>query len=172
MSYRQVIESIDGWQEMTDDGIIEAAKAKSFFFVDQRPWTLLGVAQVLGTQNVTPFLSFLESLGLQWVAVQAAGAGIPLGNKDFNDQLLMIPDPRCQALALAGRRYISPCERFGVNEDDFALQFMISALRLEERRKAIKRQASETYSAFVHSVDQWDGSGQEPSLCGGPQIGN
>jgi hypothetical protein len=172
MSYRQVIESIDGWQEMTDAGIIEAAKAKSFFFVYPGNFSLLGVAQVIGKYNVAPFIQFLDGIGFGWMAMQAAAEKLPIGDAKFNAELASIPDPRCQALALAGRRYISPCERFGVPESDQQLQATINQLRLEERRKAIKKQASETYSAFVHSVDQWDGSGQEPSLCGGPQIGN
>ena len=47
MSYRKAIESIDGWQEMTDAGIVAAAKAKSFLYVDPDRWTLLGIAQII-----------------------------------------------------------------------------------------------------------------------------
>jgi hypothetical protein len=48
MSYRKAIESISGWQEMTDGGVIAATKAKSFLYVDTDRWTLLGIAQIIG----------------------------------------------------------------------------------------------------------------------------
>ena len=165
MSYRKAIESISDWQEMTDAGVIAAAKAKSFLYVDTDRWTLLGIAQIIGPTEVTGFIAFCESIGFGWIATQAAGSGLPIGDPVFNAQLLAIPDPRCQAIAAAGRRYVSPCERFGVAENDAAIQAAISALRLEDRRREIRKDASETYNAFCRIVDVWDGAGLEPRLC-------
>jgi len=165
MSYRKAIESISDWQEMTDAGVIAAAKAKSFLYVDTDRWTLLGIAQIIGPTEVTGFIAFCESIGFGWIATQAAGSGLPIGDPVFNAQLLAIPDPRCQAIAAAGRRYVSPCERFGVSENDAAIQAAISALRLEDRRREIRKDASETYNAFCRIVDVWDGAGLEPRLC-------
>jgi len=138
MSHRKAIESISDWQEMTDAGVIAAAKAKSFLYVDTDRWTLLGIAQIIGPTEVTGFIAFCESIGFGWIATQAAGSGLPIGDPVFNAQLLAIPDPRCQAIAAAGRRYVSPCERFGVAENDAAIQAAISALRLEDRRREIR----------------------------------
>lgn len=165
MSYRKAIESISGWQEMTDGGVIAATKAKSFLYVDSDRWTLLGIAQIIGPTEVTAFIAFCESIGFGWIATQAAGSGLPIGDPVFNAQLLAIPDPRCQAIAVAGRRYISACERFGVAENDTAIQAAISLLRLEIDRKAIRKEGSDTYNAFCQVVDQWDGTGERPSLC-------
>ena len=165
MSYRKAIESISDWQEMTDAGVIAAAKAKSFLYVDSDRWTLLGIAQIIGATEVTGFIYFCETIGFGWIATQAAGSGLPIGDPIFNAQLLAIPDPRCQAIAAAGRRYVSPCERFGVAENDAAIQAAIDALRLEEKRREIRKDASETYNAFCRLVDLWDGSGLEPRLC-------
>ncbi len=165
MSHRKAIESISDWQEMTDAGVIAAAKAKSFLYVDTDRWTLLGIAQIIGPTEVTGFIAFCESIGFGWIATQAAGSGLPIGDPVFNAQLLAIPDPRCQAIAAAGRRYVSPCERFGVSENDAAIQAAISALRLEDRRREIRKDASETYNAFCRIVDVWDGAGLEPRLC-------
>jgi len=165
MSHRKAIESISDWQEMTDAGVIAAAKAKSFLYVDTDRWTLLGIAQIIGPTEVTGFIAFCESIGFGWIATQAAGSGLPIGDPVFNAQLLAIPDPRCQAIAAAGRRYVSPCERFGVAENDAAIQAAISALRLEDRRREIRKDASETYNAFCRIVDVWDGAGLEPRLC-------
>jgi hypothetical protein len=165
MSYRKAIESIEGWQEMTDAGVIAAAKAKSFLYVDTDRWTLLGIAQIIGPTEVTGFIAFCESIGFGWIATQAAGSGLPIGDPVFNAQLLAIPDPRCQAIAAAGRRYISPCERFGVAENDAQIQAAISVLRLEEKRREIRKDASEAYNSFCRLVDLWDGSGIEPRLC-------
>jgi hypothetical protein len=165
MSYRKAIESIEGWQEMTDAGVIAAAKSKSFLYVDSDRWTLLGIAQIIGPTEVTGFIAFCETIGFGWIATQAAGSGLPIGDPVFNAQLIAIPDPRCQAIAAAGRRYISPCERFGVAENDAAIQVAIDALRLEEKRREIRKDASETYNAFCRLVELWDGSGIEPRMC-------
>jgi hypothetical protein len=165
MSYRKAIESIDGWQEMTDAGVIAAAKAKSFLYVNSEKWSLLGVATIIGPDQVKPFIEFCESIGYGWIATQAAGAGLPIGDPAFNAQLLAIGDPRCNALAAAGRRYISPCERFGVAEDSAAIASALALLRLEERKKEIKKVGSGVYSDFIHRVDLYDGNGPEPELC-------
>jgi hypothetical protein len=165
MSYRKAIESISDWQEMTDAGVIAAAKAKSFLYVDTDRWTLLGIAQIIGPTEVTGFIAFCEAIGFGWIATQAAGSGLPIGDPVFNAQLLAIPDSRCQAIAAAGRRYVSPCERFGVSENDAAIQAAISLLRLEIDRRLIRKEGSDTYNAFCQVVDQWDGTGERPSLC-------
>jgi hypothetical protein len=165
MTYRKAIESISDWQEMTDAGVIATAKAKSFLYVDTDRWTLLGIAQIIGPTEVTAFIAFCEAIGFGWIATQAAGSGLPIGDPVFNGQLLAIPDPRCQAIAAAGRRYISPCERFGVVENDTAIQAAISLLRLEIDRRSIRKDASDTYNEFCKVVDQWDGTGERPSLC-------
>lgn len=165
MSYRKAIESIDGWQEMTDAGVIAAAKAKSFLYINSEKWSLLGVATIIGPDQVKPFIEFCESIGYGWIATQAAGAGLPIGDPAFNAQLLAIGDPRCNALAAAGRRYISPCERFGVAEDNTAIASALALLRLEERRKAKKIIASEIYSDHISDLDNWDGSDPPPELC-------
>ena len=165
MSYRKAIESIDGWQEMTDAGIVAAAKAKSFLYVDPDRWTLLGIAQIIGPDQVSGFIAFCESIGYGWIATQAAGSGLPIGDPVFNAQLLTIPDARCAAIAAAGRRYISPCQRFGVAENDAAIQSAIDALRLDELKRSIRKDASDTYNAFCRLVDLWDGTGPEPRLC-------
>jgi len=165
MSHRKAIESISDWQEMTDAGVIAAAKAKSFLYVDTDRWTLLGIAQIIGPTEVTGFIAFCESIGFGWIATQAAGSGLPIGDPVFNAQLLAIPDPRCQAIAAAGRRYVSPCERFGVAENDAAIQAAISLLRLEIDRRLIRKEGSDTYNAFCQVVDQWDGTGERPRLC-------
>ena len=165
MSYRKAIESIDGWQEMTNAGIVAAAKAKSFHYVDHDRWTLLGIAQIIGPDQVTGFIAFCESIGYGWIATQAAGSGLPIGDPVFNTQLLTISDARCAAIASAGRRYISPCQRFGVSENDSEIQGAIDALRLDELKRSIQKDASDTYNAFCHAVDLWDGTGPEPRLC-------
>jgi hypothetical protein len=165
MSYRKTIESISDWQEMTDQGLIAAAKAKSFLYVDSDKWTLLGIAQIIGPTEVTGFIDFCESIGFGWIATQAAGSGLPIGDPVFNAQLLTIPDARCAAIAAAGRRYISPCERFGVAENDTAIQTAISLLRLEIDRRVIKKEGAEIYNEFCQIVDSYDGTGERPSLC-------
>ena len=165
MTYRKAIESISDWQEMTDAGVIAAAKNKSFLYVDTDRWTLLGIAQIIGPTEVTAFIAFCESIGFGWIATQAAGSGLPIGDPVFNSQLLAITDPRCQAIAAAGRRYISPCERFGVAENDAAIQAAISLLRLEIDRRLIKKEGAEIYNEFCQIVDSYDGTGERPSLC-------
>ena len=165
MSYRKAIESIDGWQEMTDAGIVAAVKAKSFLYVDPDRWTLLGIAQIIGPDQVTGFIAFCESIGYGWIATQAAGSGLPIGDPVFNAQLLTIPDARCAAIAAAGRRYISPCQRFGVAENDSAIQGAIDALRHEIRQRELRKEGSDIYNAFCRQVDLYDGTGPEPRLC-------
>lgn len=165
MSYRKAIESIDGWQEMTDAGVVAACKAKSFLYVNTEKWSLLGIAAIIGPDQVTPFIEFCESIGFGWIATQAAGAGLPIGDPAFNAQILAIGDPRCNAIAAAGRRYISACERFGVAEDDSAIATVLKLLRVEEKRKAKKIIASGIYSEHMHALDAWDGQDPAPEMC-------
>jgi len=165
MTYRKAIESISDWQEKTDGGVIAAAKSKSFLYVNSEKWTLLGIAQIIGPTEVTAFIAFCESIGFGWISNQAAGSGLPIGDPVFNAQLLAIPDPRCQAIAAAGRRYISACERFGVAENDTAIQAAINLLRLEIERRLIKKEGAEIYNEFCQIVDVYDGTGERPRLC-------
>jgi nucleoside-triphosphatase THEP1 len=48
---------------------------------------------------------------------------------------------------------------------DTAIQAAISLLRLEIDRRLIRKEGSDTYNAFCQVVDQWDGTGERPSLC-------
>jgi len=165
MSYRKVIESIDGWEDQTEAQILFNAKDPIHLLVDRQNWTLLGVAQIIGDANVEPLISFLQSIGLGWVVHQAGGSGLPIGDPQFNAKLLAIPHPSCQAIAAVGRRLVSLCELNGLPESDQQISYAWQAMKLEKTKAEKRRIGSTRWNNYAKAIDEWDGNPEtEPVL--------
>ena len=165
MSYRKVIESIDNWQTLSEPEVVSAAKDPVHLLVDSQRWSLLGIAQIIGDENVGPLLAFLESIGLGWIVHQAGGSGLPIGDAAFNAKLLAIPHPSCQTIAQAGRRMGSLCAKYGLPETDVNIVSELRAMKVEKAKKAMLKEASTVYNSYCHDADQYDGTPEtDPGL--------
>ncbi len=172
MSYRKVIESIDGWEDLTEAQILFNAKDPIHLLVDRQMWTLLGIAQIVGDANVEPLISFLQSIGLGWIVHQAGGSGLPIGDAEFNAKLLAIQHPSCQAIAAVGRRMVSLCGLNKLPEADAQIVAAWKSMKVEKRKSELRKASSDQHNASANrhnaniaAIDEWDGNpATEPSL--------
>lgn len=164
-TYRKVVELIDGWQSLTDAELIEAATSRHLPWSDPDKWTLLGIASLIGPQNVSAFLSFLSEINYGWVGTQAAGAGVPIGDEAFNAAMRSINHPFCQAIADAGRKQISLCESQGLANDGQKVIAAANAMKLEELKKQKLKVGATRWNAYNVAIENWDGNpNTEPPL--------
>lgn len=164
-TYRKVVELVDSWQSMTDAELIEAATAKDLPWADPDKWTLLGIAGLIGPQNVSTFLSFLSDINYAWVGTQAAGAGVPIGDEQFNAAMRSINHPFCQAIADAGRKMVSLCDLQGLANDGQKIVEAAKQMRLEKLQDDKLRAGATRWNAYNVAVRNWDGNpNTEPNL--------
>lgn len=164
-SYRKVVELVDGWQNMTDAELIEAATSRSLAWSDPDRWTLVGVASLIGAENVSGLLSFLDDIGYGWVGTQAAGAGLPIGDEAFNQAMRAIGHPHCLAIADAGRKMVSLCDLQGLANDGQRVVEAAKQMRLEKLQDDKLRAGATRWNAYNVAVRNWDGNpNTEPNL--------
>lgn len=164
-TYRKVVELVDGWQSMTDAELIEAATSRSLAWSDPDRWTLVGIASLIGAENVSALLAFLADIGYGWVGTQAAGAGLPIGDEAFNNAMRAIGHPHCIAIADAGRKMISLCESQGLANNGQAVVDTAKEMRLEKRKEDKLRVDADRWNKHVVAVKNWDGDpATEPNL--------
>jgi len=165
MSYRKVIEAIQGWEDLTEAEVIDAAIRREHVYADPDRWTLLGFATIIGPENVQPLIDFLGTIGLGWIASQAAAGGVPIGAADFNAAMRAIPHPSCQMLADRGRRMVSLCGLNNLTEDGDQIVAAWNLMKLERLRSDKRRGASTRYNVYVAAIDKWNGDPEtEPNL--------
>lgn len=164
-TYRKVVELVDGWQSMTDAELIEAATAKDLPWADPDRWTLVGIASLIGAENVSALLAFLDDIGYGWVGTQAAGAGLPIGDEAFNGAMRAIGHPHCVAIADAGRKLISLCESQGLANNGQRVVEAAKQVRLEKLQSDKLRVDADRWNKHVVAVKNWDGDPEtEPKL--------
>lgn len=164
-TYRKVVELVDGWQNMTDAELIEAATSRSLAWSDPDRWTLVGIASLIGAENVSGLLSFLADIGYGWVGTQAAGAGLPIGDEAFNNAMRAIGHPHCIAIADAGRKMVSLCELQGLANDGQRVVEAATQMRVEKRKKDKLKVDADRWNKHVVDVENWDGNpNTEPQL--------
>ena len=165
MSYRKVIEAIEGWERLSEQEVIDAATRLDHVYADPDKWTLLGFATIIGPENVQPLIDFLGTIGLGWIATQAAAGGVPIGSKDFNDAMRAIPHPSCQMIADRGRRMVSLCLLFSVPADSAAIANGLRLMKLEKTKAEKRRTGSTRWNNYAKAIDEWDGDpATEPVL--------
>ena len=164
-TYRKVVELIDGWQSMTDAELIEAATSRSLAWSDPDRWTLVGIASLIGAENVSGLLSFLADIGYGWVGTQAAGAGLPIGDEAFNNAMRAIGHPHCLAIADAGRKMISLCESQGLANDGQRVIDAAKQMKLEKLQDGKLKAGASRWNAYNIAIRNWDGNpNTEPQL--------
>ena len=165
MSYRKVIEAIEGWERLSEQEVIDAATRLDHVYADPDKWTLLGFATIIGPENVQPLIDFLGTIGLGWIATQAAAGGVPIGSKDFNDAMRAIPHPSCQMIADRGRRMVSLCGLNKLPEVDAQIVAAWQGMKLEKTKAEKRRTGSTRWNDYAKAIDEWDGNpATEPVL--------
>ena len=164
-AYRTLIEKLPGWEEMTEAEAVAAALAKSRTYVDPDRWSLIGIAQIIGPQNMPTLESFLNSIGMGWAFAQGTGAGLQIGEQAFNTALRSIGHPLTTQIADAGRRPASPCEMAGLSEDPVKIAEGYRAAKLGALKRDRLTSGAERWNEYNRAMLQWDGSAEtEPSL--------
>jgi hypothetical protein len=165
MRVSDLIEQLDDWQTKTIDEVWAELNANTKQFVDPDWWSLLGIAQVIGDANVSPFIGYLKSINLEWVATQAAGRGIPIGDPSINTILRSLGNVDALAIAEAGRRMVSPLAFYNLNPTKDLVANVLSGMQLGAIKREKKVIASSRYNAYCAAMEAWDGNpSTEPTL--------
>lgn len=159
-----LIRGIEGWQDKTPTQILDLLSAKTELFIDDRRWTLLQIADVVGKENMDGMIAILKQNGLEWAVIQAGGSGMPLGHPEVNQTLRELGDDRFEALANETRRMISPLEKAGLSVDLIDIMQAVEALKLEQRKQALLTQGADVWNAFVGAVNDLQAGDADPVL--------
>jgi len=159
-----LIRDIEGWRDKTPMQILDLLSAKTELFVDDRRWTLLQIADVVGKENMDSMIAILRQNGLEWAVIQAGGSGMPLGHTEVNQTLRELGDDRFESLANETRRMISPLEKAGISADLIDIMQAVEALKHEQRQQALLSQGADVWNAFVGAVDNLQPGDSDPVL--------
>ena len=159
-----LIRGIEGWQDKTPMQILDLLSAKTELFVDERRWTLLQIADVVGKENMDSMIAILKQNGLEWAVIQAGGSGMPLGHPEVNQTLRELGDVRFETLANETRRMVSPLEKEGVSADVIDIMQAVQALKHEQRQQALLTQGADVWNAFVTAVNNLQAGDSDPVL--------
>lgn len=162
--YESLIKSLGGWASMTDAQIVANLVAVDQPYAEPEKWMSLGIASIIGEENMPALLAFMESSGREWLRQDMAFPGLPIGDATFNTKLLQTGNPLCVQIANYGRRLVSRCYAAGLAEDTEAILATISKMRLELRKSAWRASFAARYNAAMAAVASYDGSGPEPNL--------
>ena len=159
-----LVRGIDGWHDKTPMQILELLSAKTELFVDDRRWTLLQIADVVGKENMDSMIAILKQNGLEWAVIQAGGSGMPLGHPEVNQTLRELGDGRFETLANETRRMVSPLEKAGISADVIDIMQAVQALKHEQRQQSLLAQGADVWNAFVGAVDNLKADDSDPVL--------
>ena len=149
----ELITKLDNWWHYTAEQILDLLSAKTELFVDERRWTLLQIADVVGKENMDSMIAILKQNGLEWAVIQAGGSGMPLGRPEVNETLRELGDIRFETLANETRRMISPLEKSSISADVIDIMQAVEALKLEQRKQSVLKQGADVWNAFVSAVN-------------------
>jgi hypothetical protein len=158
MRVSDLIEQIDDWQTKSIDEVWAELNANTKQFVSDQWWSLLGIAQVIGEVNVSPFIAYLKSINLEWVATQAAGRGIPIGDPAINTILRNLGSTDAWMIAEAGRRMVTPLEFYDLAPDKDLVATVLSGMQLGVKKRIKKAAKANQYNLDIVAIDEWDGS--------------
>jgi hypothetical protein len=158
MRVSDLIEQLDDWQTKTIDEVWAELNANTKQFVSDQWWSLLGIAQVIGEANVSPFIAYLKSINLEWVATQAAGRGIPIGDPSINTILRNLGSGEAWLIAEAGRKMVSPLAFYNLAPDKDLVATVLSGMQLGVKKRIKKAAKANQYNLDIVAIDEWDGS--------------
>jgi hypothetical protein len=163
-SLTDLIFDIPNWRDKTSSEIVEILNAANIDFAETERWTGYGLALIIGTERVQPFLDRCRMMGLAWVA-ESQVLGLPIGDPVFNASLVATQDVDAVAIAQYGRRKISALQanKLNVTTEQIVSAFELCKLKtLQLEKRTIAR---DRYNAYLTALDQWDGNpATEPQL--------
>lgn len=160
----ELITKLDDWRHYTAEQILDLLSAKTELFVDERRWTLLQIADVVGKENMDSMIAILKQNGLEWAVIQAGGSGMPLGHQEVNQTLRELGDDRFETLANETRRMISPLEKASISADLTDIMQAVQSLNHEQRQQALLTQGADVWNAFVGAVNNLQAGDSDPVL--------
>ena len=159
MQIGELIEKeVDDWQTKTIDEVWAELNEHSYLFVDPDWWSLLGLAKIIGPEKVKPFTEYLDSVGFGWVAIQAAGKGVPIGDLEINTMLRMLGNPDGIKIADAGRRMVGLLELHKLNPSKELVATVLSGMQLGVKKRIKKAAKATQYNLDIVAIDNWDGN--------------
>jgi hypothetical protein len=163
-SLTDLIFDIPNWRDKTSSEIVEILNAANIDFAETERWTGYGLALIIGTERVQPFLDRCRMMGLAWVA-ESQVLGLPIGDPVFNASLVATQDVDAVSIAQYGRRKISALQanKLNVTTEQIVSAFELCKLKtLQLEKRTIAR---DRYNAYLTALDQWDGNpATEPQL--------
>lgn len=162
--YESLIKSLGEWATMTDAEIVSHLVVPDQPFAEPEKWMSLGIASIIGEENMPALLAFMQSSNREWLRQDMAYPGLPIGDATFNAKLLQTGNPLCVQIANYGRRLVSRCYAAGLAEDTEAITATIKEMRLELRKAAWRSSFSTRYNAAIVAVNNYRGIGPEPTL--------
>lgn len=160
----ELITRIDNWQDLTASQILDLLSAATELYVDDRRWTLLQIADVVGKENMDGMIAILKQNGLEWAVIQAGGSGMPLGHQEVNKTLRELGDARFETLANETRRMISPLEKAGLSATLSDVAQTVGSLLRKSNQDALIATEAPRWNQFVEAVANWDGISTPPVL--------
>lgn len=163
-SLTDLIFGVPNWRDKTSSEIVEILNAANIDYAETERFTGYGLALIIGTERVQPFLDRCRMMGLSWVA-ESQVLGLPIGDPIFNASLLETQDVDAVALARYGRRKISllAANKLTVTTEQIISAFELCKLKTLQLEK--RNIARERYNAYCTAIDQWDGNpATEPQL--------
>jgi len=160
----ELITKIDNWQDLTAQQILDLLSAATELYVDERRWTLLQIADVVGKENMDGMIAILKQNGLEWAVIQAGGSGMPLGHPEVNQTLRELGDSRFDTLANETRRMISPLEKAGLLATLEDVAEAIETIKQDQRRQCLISHGATIWNAFVTAVENLQPSDKDPVL--------
>jgi hypothetical protein len=158
MRLSDLIEQIDDWQTKTIDEVWEKLSSETRLFIDPDWWSLLGLAKIIGPEKVKPFTEYLDSVGFGWVAIQAAGKGVPIGDLEINTMLRMLGNPDGIKIADAGRRLVNALDLHGIKASKELAATVLSGMQLGVKKRIKKAAKANQYNLDIVAIDEWDGN--------------
>jgi len=160
----KLIQQLPDWEELSTQEIANLLNAKTVEKIDDQLYTWAGVALIAGAGQAEGFRVALEQNYLGWAVHQLGGSGIQLSNPLVQQVLLDFARaglPGAEALALTGRKFVSPMEDAGLEE---ATVDMVEDGLLQIQKKNLEDVAINRLQAYREALSAWDGSGEEPVL--------
>jgi hypothetical protein len=166
MMLRDVIKTIPDWEKMTAEQVFSALTTPVIEIRDDQQYTWAGVAILAGPEAAEGLRMALEQNGMGWAVHQLGGSGLQLSHP-LTQQVLTAFEKAIPALTILknkGIHYISLGERYELSFVLDDVEASLDAIKFEESKQVLMRDAANRYNAFIDAIDDWDGSGNPPVL--------
>jgi len=165
MNLAELISRLDNWQLGTVDDVWAVLNIPTILYVNDASINLVDFGSIIGQEQVDGFIEYLKSINLDWVVIQAAGNGLPIGDPRINELLLSIGHEDATKLATEGRRQISILEMFNVSATKSEVEECLNAMKLKFEKEQIDDSWKDRLQAARERLTVWNGNPEtKPNL--------